>query len=247
MGNTRVNAAVYEGANLIGHWGMPAQRNLDLSSFAVVFGDMLSSFRLGFKNIDSVIISSVVPSNDDGLKNFCTQYLNCKPLFINHTNIGMKIAVDNPPEVGADRLVVSFAAYKKYKRSLIVIDLGTAITFDCIDNDGVYLGGPIAPGIGISSDALFYRAEKLFSIEIQKPERVIGRNTTECVQSGIFHGYVGLIDHVVAGIKQEMNSDPYILATGGWASLLSGESKCIHSVDEMLLLDGLRDIYSEIR
>jgi type III pantothenate kinase len=155
----------------------------------------------------------------------------------------MPIFYDNPAEVGADRIVNAVAAFERNKRSMIVVDFGTATTFDYVSSKGEYMGGVIAPGIGISAEALFQRTSKLPRVEIIKPKRIVGKNTVHSMQSGIFFGYVGLVDEIVKRMKKEVKSDPKVIATGGLADLIAGDSETIEEVNEFLTLEGLRIIY----
>jgi type III pantothenate kinase len=174
----------------------------------------------------------------------CTKYFHRNPLIVGPgVKTGIPIHYDNPREVGADRIVNAVAAYETYNKSLIVVDFGTATTFDCISAQGEYLGGAIAPGIMVSSEALFHRASKLPRVELVKPETVIGKNTVTSMQAGIIYGYVGLIDGIVNRMRKEMGGDPLVIATGGLAPLIAPESETIEEVDEYLTLKGLHIIY----
>jgi type III pantothenate kinase len=172
------------------------------------------------------------------------KYFHIKPLIVGPDIVtGISILYDNPAEVGADRIVNAVAAYERYKRSIIVVDFGTATTFDYVSPRGEYMGGAIAPGIGISSDALFLRTSKLPRVEIVKPKKVVGKNTIQSIQSGLFFGYVGLVDGIVNRMKKEVRSNPKVIATGGLAELISGESQTIEEVNQFLTLEGLRIIH----
>jgi type III pantothenate kinase len=191
-----------------------------------------------------MIISSVVPPVLDMLQGMAKKYFHVEPLIIGpDIETGMPILYDNPAEVGADRIVNAVAAFERYKKCMIVVDFGTATTFDYVSSKGEYIGGAIAPGIGISAEALVERTSKLPRVEIVKPKRVIGKNTTHSMQSGIFFGYVGLVDEIVRRMKKEARSNPKVIATGGLAGLIAGESETIEEVNEFLTLEGLKIIY----
>jgi type III pantothenate kinase len=176
------------------------------------------------------------------------KYFQRRPLIVEFgVDTGIPVLTDNPMEVGADRIVNAVAAYHKYPRSLIVVDFGTATTFDYVSPRGEYMGGAIAPGLGISSEALFMRASKLPRVELVKPRNVVGKNTVHSMQAGIIFGYVGLVDEIVGRMREEVKTDPKVIATGGLASLIAGESKSIEAVEEFLTLDGLRLIYERNR
>ena len=190
------------------------------------------------------MISSVVPPLDSTLREVCERYFQIKPLFIEPgVKTGMPVHYDNPAEVGADRIVNSVAAFEKYGGPCIVVDFGTATTFDVVSPKGEYLGGVITPGIGISADALFERTARLPRVDIRKPPRVLATNTVNSLQSGLYYGYLGLIDGILERLMAELGGDVKVVATGGLASLMGGGSKYIREVDDLLTLEGLRIIY----
>ncbi|MBS2020784.1 MAG: type III pantothenate kinase, partial [Deltaproteobacteria bacterium] len=200
------------------------------------------------KQIHDVIVSSVVPPMAFPLEQMCLRFFNKKPTFVGPgVKTGMPVLYDNPREVGADRIVNAVAAHERWPQGLIIVDFGTATTFDAVTPKGEYLGGAIAPGVGISMEALFQRASKLPRVAFEKPERVVGRNTVSSMQSGIVYGYVGLVDGICERMAAELGFATKVVATGGLAPLLANVSKRIDEVDEMLTLDGLRIIYDRNR
>jgi len=249
VGNTNTVIGVYDGVTLKHDWRITTIRNSTADEFNVLANALFSDKGVNRKNIDKTIISSVVPSAVPILNAFCKKYLDLTPLWINADSVKklMPILYNNPNEVGADRIVNAVAAYKKYKTSLIIIDFGTATTFDAISGKGEYLGGAIVPGVMISSEALFQKASRLPRVEIfEAPEKVIGKDTIESIKSGIIYGNAAMVDGMVERITKEMGDSPRILATGGLAPLISGISKTIEKVEQTLTLDGLRIISNTI-
>lgn len=247
VGNTNIVAGVYEGEKLLVHWRLSTERSKTADEYGITLGNMFSYSNIGMKDITAVAISTVVPPLTVPLARMCKRYFGIQPLVVSPgVKTGIFIKYENPREVGADRIVNAVAAYEKYKEkgSLIVIDLGTAMTFCVINEDGEYLGGAIAPGIGIATDAMFQRAAKLPRIEIRKPRTVICRNTVKSMQSGIFYGYVGLIEGIVKRMKKEVGGQAFVIATGGMANFMAEETKMIDCVEPFLTLDGLRIIYT---
>ena len=244
IGNTNTVLGLYDGTVRIDHWRIRTERERTSDEWGIFFRDLFLFDHVDFRDVEGIIISSVVPPVLIMLEEMAEKYFHIKPLIVGpDIETGMPIAYDNPAEVGADRVVNAVAAYARYKRSLIVVDFGTATTFDYVSPRGAYMGGAIAPGIGISSDALFLRTSKLPRVEIVKPKKVVGKNTNQSIQSGLFFGYVGLVDGIVNRMKKEVRSNPRVIATGGLADLISGESKTIEEVNPFLTLDGLRIIY----
>jgi type III pantothenate kinase len=196
------------------------------------------------KGIYGIVISSVVPPLDSVLRKVCETYFNLRPLFIEPgVKTGMPVHYDNPSEVGADRIVNGVAAFEKYGGPCVIVDFGTATTFDCVSAKGEYLGGVICPGIGISADALFERTARLPRVEIRKPARVIGTNTVGSLQSGLYYGYLGLVDGILELLLAELGNETRVLATGGLGPMIGKNSKYIKSVDDSLTLEGLRIIW----
>ncbi|WP_320043531.1 type III pantothenate kinase [uncultured Desulfobacter sp.] len=245
VGNTNTVIGVYENESLKQDWRIRTIRETTADEFNILARALFADKRIQLTDITKVVISSVVPSSVRILNAFCERYLKIMPLWINAASVKglMPILYSNPNEVGADRIVNAVAAYEKYKKALIVIDFGTATTFDAISEKGEYLGGAICPGVVISSEALFQRASRLPRVEMLKaPERVIGDDTIESIKSGIIFGNAAMVDGMVERMKQEMKTTPMIIATGGLAPLIADVSNVIESVDLALTLDGLKII-----
>lgn len=244
VGNTNTVLGVYDREVLVDHWRIRTERERTSDEWGIFFRDLFLFDHIDFRDIEGIIISSVVPPVLNMLEGMAEKYFRIRPLIVGpDIETGIPIFYDNPAEVGADRIVNAVAAYERYKKSIIVVDFGTATTFDYVSSKGEYMGGAIAPGIGISSDALFQRTSKLPRVEIVKPKRVVGKNTNQSIQSGLFFGYVGLVDEIVHRMKKEVRSNPKVIATGGLADLIAGESQTIEEVNQFLTLDGLRIIY----
>nr|WP_321401965.1 type III pantothenate kinase [uncultured Desulfobacter sp.] len=245
VGNTNTVIGVYEDEELKQDWRIRTIRETTADEFNILARALFADKRIQLTDIKKVVISSVVPSSVRILNAFCERYLGITPIWINAASVKglMPILYTNPNEVGADRIVNAVAAYEKYKKALIVIDFGTATTFDAISEKGEYLGGAICPGVMISSEALFHRASRLPRVEMLKaPEKVIGDDTIESIKSGIIFGNAAMVDGMVERMKQEMNATPMIIATGGLSPLIAEVSNAIESVDLALTLDGLKII-----
>jgi type III pantothenate kinase len=243
-GNTNITLGVFAGEDLIAQWRIVTDHAKHSDEYVADLQDLFQSECLHLNKIDAVVIASVVPPLDQTLKLMTQSGFQLSPLFVNHTvDTGLKILYDSPADVGADRIVDAVAAVTKYGAPCIVVDFGTATTFNAVNAAHEYLGGVIAPGIMISAEALFLRAAKLPRVEIKQPEKVIGSSTVGAMQSGIYHGYAGLVDGVLEKMIVEMNTKPRVIATGGFAPLIADASRFIEKVDSTLTLDGLRLVY----
>lgn len=243
-GNTNVTLGVFSGVELVAQWRLLTNRDKSGDEYGAEVQNLFEQHGLDGKEIEGVAIASVVPPLDQALKRMAEVYFQLTPLFVDHTtNTGLKILYDSPSELGADRIVDAAAAVAKYGAPCIVVDCGTATTFNAVNAAHEYLGGVIAPGIMISAEALFSRAAKLPPVEIKRPNKVIATSTIGAMQSGLYHGYAGLVDGVLSQMIAEMGSRPRVIATGGLAPLIAEGSKFIEEVDRTLTLDGLRLIY----
>ncbi len=247
VGNTNTVLGLYEldhAHQLIAHWRVSTNKTQTTDEYGVLFRNLFAMQSLPAEAVSGIIISSVVPPIDGTLREVCERYFHLKPLFVEPgIKTGMPIHYDNPNEVGADRIVNGVAAFEKHGGPVIVVDFGTATTFDAVSAKGEYLGGVIAPGIGISADALFTRTARLPRIEIRRPAKVLGTNTVHSMQSGLFFGYLGLIDGILARLIAEMGGSVKVIATGGLAPLFAGSSEYIAEADDLLTLDGLRILW----
>jgi type III pantothenate kinase len=252
VGNTNTVLGVFSASEkdgspcgrLVAHWRVATIKTETVDEYGVLFRNLFAMDAIDPAAITGIVISSVVPPLDSTLRHVCERYFRSKPLFIEPgVKTGMPVHYDNPAEVGADRIVNGVAAFEKYGGPCIVVDFGTATTFDCVSGKGEYLGGVICPGIGISADALFERTARLQRVDIRKPARIIGTNTVGSLQSGLYYGYLSLVDGILDLLLGELGGETKVIATGGLGTLFGSGSKYIKTVDDLLTLEGLRIIW----
>jgi type III pantothenate kinase len=245
VGNTNIVLGVFQADRMLNHWRLRTERDMTSDELGILIRSLFAPVNLEINTIQATIISCVVPALLSTFREFCLLYFKHEPLIVGPgTKTGMPINYDTPREVGADRIVNAVAAYGKYATGLIVVDFGTATTFDYISGEGTYEGGAIAPGILISAEALFQKASKLPRVEIfARPKTAIAKETMGSINSGLIYGYAGMVDGIVARIKKEIGSDLTVVATGGLAPLIRSEASSIDYVEEFLTLEGLKTIY----
>ena len=249
VGNSNTVLGVYDGTRLLAHWRLTTVRDRTVDEYGVLARNLFSIAAIEARSIDGLIIASVVPPLNGVLEEMARVYLKLKPLFVEPgIKTGMPILYENPQEVGADRIVNGVAAFERFRSAVIVVDFGTATTFDAISSRGEYLGGAIAPGLAISAEALFQRAARLPRVDIRRPPHVIGRNTTHSVQSGLFHGYVSLVSGILSRMREEVGEPARTIGTGGLLVPLEAELRALlDTLDPDLTLEGLRIIYDRNR
>ncbi len=245
IGNTNVVFALCDTKATLAQWRIRTDIHRTADEYAMWLNALTAAKGFRLKDVKSAIVSSVVPDANFAMKTFIRNYVGCNPRMITTGEIDLpiKVRIDNPRELGADRIINAYAAWMKYKRGLVVIDFGTATTFDVVSAKGDYLGGIIAPGINLSLEALQRAAAKLPGVAIARPKRVVGKNTTEAMQSGIFYGYAGLIEGIIKRIQEEQGGRMKVIATGGLAPLYAEASSVIDAVDDDLTIRGLRLIH----
>ncbi|MBX2834155.1 MAG: type III pantothenate kinase [Micavibrio sp.] len=247
VGNTNTVFAVYDAEQLVNNWRLRTEPARSSDEYAVFLSRMFELSGVSLASISDVIISSVVPETEFSLGRFCSKQLGCEPTYVTKDMVDVRIDLERPEDVGADRLVNAMAVVAEYSMPAVVIDFGTATTFDVVDAEGAYIGGVIAPGVNLSLNALHSAASKLPKVNIEKVDRVIGKTTVQAMKSGLFWGYVSMIDGVLERIEKELGDKPYVLATGGLAGLFSENIAAIDSVDEQLTLKGLYEIFKNMK
>ena len=252
VGNTNTVLGLYrldgDKPELAAHWRVTTHRAQTADEYGVLFVNLFKMNGMAPSQVSYIIISSVVPPIDSTLREVCENYFHTQPLFVEPgIKTGMPVLVDTPSELGAERLVNAIAAFERYGGPCVVVDFGTATTFDVISAKGEYLGGAIAPGLGISAEALISRTARLSRVDIKRPAKVIGTNTVTHLQSGLYYGYIGLVDGILERIVAELGEQPRVIATGGLARQISEDSRYIAEIDDMLTLDGLLILFERNR
>lgn len=241
VGNTNTVLGVFAGKDLQGHWRLSTRRDATADEFGILLRALFEAAGIPLADVGGVIVASVVPQLDAAMETWCRQAFARPPLWVGPgMKTGLPVLYDTPSDVGADRIVNAVAAFEEHGGPCIVVDFGTATTLDAISAKGEYLGGAIAPGIGISADALFQRAAKLPRVDVAKPKAVIGRNTVSSIQSGLFYGYLGLVGEIVRRMKAELGGKAVVVATGGLSHLILAEAEFVDRVNPLLTLTGLR-------
>lgn len=240
IGNSTTKFGVFENKNLAARFTIPTPREQSAAEIIGLIKEKISP------PLSAIFVSSVVPETNDAFQNLFEKYFFVEPVFVDYTfDFNLKIKYNPPSALGIDRLIAAFATVEKYGKPAIVCDFGTAATIDTVNRSGEFLGGIIAPGINLLSDALFQKTSKLPRVEIEKPESVFGNSTTQSIQSGIYFGYIGLVDGIVRRMIDELKEKPKIIATGGFARIIAESSELIKTIDENLMFEGLRLVYEK--
>ena len=243
-GNTNLTLGVYRERKLETSWRLRTVRERTADEWGILLRELFDANSMRFSEVSGIVVSSVVPPIDAPLNTMARRYFSTAPMFVTaESNLGLKILIDHPREVGADRVVNAVAAYEKYGGPVVVVDLGTAINFDVVSAKGEFLGGLICPGLGIAISGLFEKAARLPLVDVAEPRHLIGTNTVDCIQSGLYYGTIGTIDGIMARLVEELGPETHCVATGGQAHLMARGSAYIKTVDEDLTLDGLEMIW----
>lgn len=244
-GNSNITLGVFRGEELVVQWRLETKREAASDELGAQVRELFSHAGIDLKHVRGVAVASVVPPLNEALTQMVEAEFGLTPLFVDYSNAGMKIQYDQPSNLGADRVVDVVAAVAKYGAPCIVVDFGTATTFNAINSAGEFIGGAISPGLKTCADALFSRTAKLPRVEFAKPEKVIAKSTTEALQSGLYHGHAGLVDGILQRMLAEMGGSARVIATGGLASFIADASEYVDVVDETLTLEGLRLVYDQ--
>ena len=248
VGNTNVTIGAFNGEKIAGRWRLRTIHEQTADEWGILIRNLFTLSSLNLADVDGVIISSVVPAVDQPLEAMAQRYFNRKPIFVNYlTDLGITVRYDNPREVGADRLVNGVAGFQKYGGPVVVVDLGTTINFDIVSADGVFLGGVICPGIGMSISGLFARTARLPMVDFREPEKLIGSNTVGSITSGLYYGFVGMIDGILERLAGELGPEMKTVATGGQGHMIVQSSRWVKIYEEDLTLEGLRFIWERNR
>ncbi len=248
IGNSNIVWGLFDGRTLKGHWRLGTDARKTSDEYGILFSNLLAAAGVKPEQISGAVISSVVPALTRPFETMAQTFFGQVPLVIScDTDTGLTLRYANPKEIGSDRLVNAAAAYERYRADLIIVDFGTATTFCAVTKAGEYLGGVIAPGLGISADALFSRTAQLPKVELVRPKSVIGRDTASSIQSGLVYGYAGLVDEIVRRMEQELGHSSLVVATGGLSAIIAPESRTIREVRPLLTLDGLELLYRRSR
>ena len=242
VGNSNLKLALFNGRELVGNWRLTTDAARTSDEYGREIRDLFE-----FKDLEAMLIASVVPAVNLTLQRMAEAYFKLTPLFVDHASAGLKIVYDQPADLGADRIVDAVAAVEKYGAPCIVVDFGTATTFNVVNAAGEFVGGAISPGLITCSEALFSRAAKLPRVEFERPSSVIGSSTIHAIQSGLYHGYAGLVDGMLKAIIAELGATPRVIATGGLAHRIAAASQFIEHVDDTLTLEGLRLVYERTK